>query len=339
MKIKQLARVLALGLGAMLTVNVMAAEEPVVLKFVSAFPAVSTTNKLSVPEFIKAVEEASEGTLKIQHYPGGSLGPNPASQLKLVEDGVVDIAEVVASYTPGRFPEMELFELPFVFDTTKEASLVSLDLYEQGYLSGFDRLKLIGVAQVGPYFLHSRKKIESLSDLRGKKYRAGGATQGAIVKAMKGIPVGGIAATQIAENISRGTLDGTLLDMGNLYNFRVSDTANYHVENAPLGNVSILFPMNKDKYDSLPDKAKAALDQFGGVWFSTVLATNLDKQNEAVKERLANDDKHHIVTLSKTDLDQLKTDVTPLIRKFDTDKNGVNLYQEAIKSLEKIRAQ
>lgn len=339
MKINQIIRAAVVGFGALFTANVMAAEEPIVLKFASPFPAVSTTNKVSVPEFIKAVEEASEGTLKIQFYPGGSLGSNPAAQLKLIEDGVVDFAEVVASYTPGRFPEMELFELPFLFTTTKEASLVSWDMYEKGYLSGFDRVKLVGVAQVGPYYLHSRKKLEKLSDLRGKKYRVGGATQGSMMKDMKAIPVGGIAATQIAENISRGTLDGTLLDMGNMYNFRVSDTATYHVENVPLGNVAILFPMNKDKYDSLPDKAKAALDQFSGKWFSTVIAENLDKQNEDVKQRLIEDKKHHMVKLSESDIEKLKGDMAHLTEKFNKDEKGVNLYQEALKSLERVRAQ
>lgn len=335
----QLIRATLIGFGALLATNVMAAEEPIVLKFASPFPAVSTTNKLSVPAFIKAVEEASEGTLKIQFYPGGSLGANPAAQLKLIEDGVVDFAEVVASYTPGRFPEMELFELPFVFNTTKEASLVSWELYEKGHLSGFDRVKLVGVAQVGPYYLHSRKKVEKLSDLRGKKFRVGGATQGAMAKDIKAIPVGGVAATQIAENISRGTLDGTLLDMGNMYNFRVSDTANYHVENAPLGNVAILFPMNKAKYDSLPEKAKAALDKFSGEWFSTLIAENLDKQNEDVKQRLVADDKHHMVRFSDSDLEKMKGDMQHLTAKFDQEKNGINLYQEALKSLEKVRAQ
>ncbi|WP_274626746.1 TRAP transporter substrate-binding protein DctP [Arvimicrobium flavum] len=314
------------------------AQEPIVLKFASAFPPQSKTNAISVPAFIKAIEEASEGTLKVEHYPGGTLGPNPTTQLKLVEDGVVDIAEVVASYTPGRFRELEMFETPFVFESTLEASLTAWTLYQKGLLSGFDNLELVGIAEVGPYYVHTSKEVAKAEDLAGIKLRAGGAVQGAVVGGIGGVAVGGMPAPQIAENISRGVIGGALMDMGNLYNFRIADAAHYHVVNVPLGNVAVLFPMNKAKYDSLPEKAKAALDKVRGEWFTTVLAENLDLQNEETLAKLKADDKHHIVEFSEDEVKGLSEKLSSIKSSWDTGDGDANLYQQMIAARDAVRA-
>lgn len=325
----------AIGLGSILVLLICAAHvfaaEPVRLKMASFVSPKSVTNSVTVPEFIKAVEEASEGTLIIEHYPGGTLGSSPKAQLKLVEDGVVDIAEVVAAYTPGRFPELSLFELPFEFDSSEQAGLTSWKLYEKGLLTGFENIEMIGFGQVGPYTIHTRKDISEPGQLEGMKLRAGGPTQGKIIEQIKAIPIGGIGATKMAEAISRRVLDGGLMDDGNLFNFRISDATKYHVVNVQLGNVAILFPMNKARYESLPPKAKAALDKYRGVWFTRALNRNLDKQIANGVAKLRQDPKHVVIEWSEQDLDRVKAAMSSI--KDEWNKNnaqGVNLYQEMV---------
>jgi TRAP-type C4-dicarboxylate transport system substrate-binding protein len=326
-----------LALVAFMASNHAAVAEPVVLKFGSFVSPKSITNEVSVPAFIKEVQAASEGTLKIEHYPGGTLGSNPATQLKLVEDGVLDSAEVVASYTPGRFRELDMFELPFIFNDTREAGLTAWTLYEKRLLSGFDNLVLLGIAEVGPYTLHARKDVSTLAAVNGLKIRAGGPIFGETIKAMGGIPVGGMPATQIAENISRGVLDATLMDGGNLFNFRITDATRYHVLNIQLGNIAVMFPLNKAKYDSLPPKAKAALDKYRGTWFTKILTTNLDKQVQSTLEKVRADPNHKVVAWSDADVSALKQRTSALKAPWDKTVNGVNLYQEMLQALASVR--
>lgn len=315
------------------------AAEPAVLKFASFVSPKSINNRVTIPAFIKAVEEASEGTLKIEHYPGGTLGSNPATQLKLVEDGVVDIAEIVAAYTPGRFKELELFELPFVFDNSREAGLTAQAMYDKGLLTGFDKFELMGIIEVGPYTLHANKSIASPADVKGKKIRAGGPTQVDIIKRMGAIPIGGISATKVAENISRRVLDGSLMDDGNLINFRIADAAKNHVINVPLGNVAVIFPMNKEKYDSLPAKAKAALDKYRGAWFTDMLNTNLDKQIDDARAKLSKDSKHNVGKWSDEQLAEVRGKMSGIEAKWDVKNDaGVNLYQEMLSARDAVRA-
>ncbi len=315
------------------------AAEPVVLKFASFVSPKSITNSVTIPEFIKLVEEASEGTLKIEHYPGGTLGSSPKSQLKLVEDGVVDIAEVVAAYTPGRFPELSLFELPFEFSNSEEAGLTAWNMYAKGLMPSMDNLEIMAIGQIGPYTLHARKDISSLDKVKGLKLRAGGPIQGKIVKQLNAVPIGSIGATKIAEAISRKVLDGCLMDDGNLWNFRIADAARQHVINVQLGNVALLFPMNKKKYDSLPPKARAALDKYRGVWLTRVWNGNLDKQIAAGIEKLRESRKHKVIEWSAADIEQVKASMSGIKDDFDVNNNeGVNLYQEMLKAKAEAQA-
>ena len=315
------------------------AQDQDVLRFGSFVSPQSMTNSVSIPAFIEAVEEAGAGSLSVEHYPGGTLGPSPATQLQLVEDGVIDIAEVVASYTPGRFPELEMMELPFIFNNSREASLTAWRLYEQGLLTGFDNLELLGIIAVEPYTIHTSRPVPDMASLSGLKLRAGGSIHGEIIDRMGAVPVGGIPATQIAENISRRVLDGTLMDMGNMYNFRIADATSYHVANVQLGGVVVMFPMNKERYDSLSADARAALDQFRGVWFTDVLSTNIDRQIDDTAARLRAEDGHDVVEWPDGEVESLRAAMQGIEAPFDQPNDaGANVYQAMVEALEDVRA-
>ena len=99
------------------------AAEPTKLKFTSFEAATgSITSNVLVP-LARAASAASNGTLQIDMYAGGTLGRNPLQQLKLVTDGVADLAWVVLPYTPGRFDDTEVVGLPFVTTQATEASI------------------------------------------------------------------------------------------------------------------------------------------------------------------------------------------------------------------------
>ena len=109
---------LAFGVAAVMSVAMspaaLAQDKAVSLRWASFVSPKSVNNAVSVPAFAKAIEKASEGTLKIELYAGGTLGKGPVQQLSMVENAVADIAEVVVAYSPGRFPELSIFELPFL---------------------------------------------------------------------------------------------------------------------------------------------------------------------------------------------------------------------------------
>lgn len=272
------------------------------LKLSSFLPASTVNNAKSVPAMVEKVGELSNGALKIEVYPGGSLVSGGEVQLKLVQDGAADIAEVPIPYTPGRINGLDVFELPGLATTNSDGSKMSLKLIQDGLIGGMDDLVTIGVLQSGPYFIHTKDKVETLADLRGKKLRVSGQVQAQIVSALGAVPVSNIPATGLAENVSRGLIDGALVDTGNLYNFGVGDLLKYHVSNLPLGNFAVLWPMTKARHDALSEPSKAAIDEVAGEWFTDVLSSNMDNQTAEVTEKLKAAGDHVFVELSAEDL-------------------------------------
>ncbi len=289
-----------------------------ILRFGDFLPATTRTATHVVPEFIAKAAELSDGTLKIQYYPGGTLGSNGKMQLKLVEDGVLDIAQVVTPYTPGRIVGLDVLELPGLFSSNHEGGMLAKSLYDNDLIDGLDHLKVLAFQEVGPYLIHSKKEIRKLSDIKGLKFRVVGAAQTAIIESLGGIAVGNIAANQIHENLTRGVIDGALMDMGNLINFKMDKSTFYHVTNLYLGGNAVIYPIRKEKYNSLSEKSQQALDTLSKTWFTDFFGKEMDLQAKEVKEKLMNDKKHHFVEFSEQDLAAAKLAFTKYLTRYLT---------------------
>lgn len=330
----------SMGIAAAIVGAPVLAQETTTLRFSSAFSPMSANNRVSVPAFIEAVEAASEGTLKIEHYPGGSLGKSPVQQLSMVENGIADIAEVVTAYTPGRFPELSVFELPFLAESNVEAGLAAYSMYEKGLFSDFEDLMLVGIIMTGPYALSSTDPITNLDDLAGKRLRVAGPIQTEMAGLLGATPVGNVPAPQIAENISRGLLDGAMMAPGNLYNFRIADAAKHHMWDLKLGSVAVIFPMRRDTYEKLPPKAKEAFDTYSGAWFTRVLGEGLDKQQEESKAKIRAESGQTVHEWSDEQVEEARALLQPVVDEWNqANESGVNLYEETVSALEEVRAQ
>ena len=90
------------------------AQAAVTLKLHHFLPGVSNVhNKLLIP-WVKQVEAATAGKLKIEIFPAMTLGGTLPQLYDQAKDGVVDIIWTLPGATAGRFPSTEVFELPFV---------------------------------------------------------------------------------------------------------------------------------------------------------------------------------------------------------------------------------
>lgn len=225
----------------------------------------------------------------------------------MVEKGVLDIAEVVTPYTPGRVKGLEVLELPGLFSNEYEGAMIAQHLYNQGFIEGVDHLKILGFQEVGPYIIHSAKKVEKLDDLKGLKFRVVGAAQSEIIRRLGGVPVGNITANQIAENLHRGVIDGVLMDMGNVYNFNMNDITKYHVTNLYLGGNAIIFPMTKKKYNQLSAQSQQAIDAVSQGWFTELLGKQTRMQSQAAYAKLQEEGDHYFIQFSPEDLAKIET--------------------------------
>jgi TRAP-type C4-dicarboxylate transport system substrate-binding protein len=262
------------------------------LKFaIFAPPTGLVTTDIAQPWAEWATKE-SGGELQVKIHAGGTLGRNPAQQLKLVQDGVVDIAWIVPSYTPARFPTLAIFELPGIVANAREGSATAWELYKQGKVPGFEDVKLVGLFTTDVYDLHLSRSISRFSELKGLKVRSGGAIQNEIISALDMVPVG-MPVTQIVESMSRNVIDGAIINWTSLVPFKVGETATFHY-NLQLGVLPLAFVMNKATYDTLSAKARSVVDRspsfvtdLGGNAFENWRAKHLAEYAQDPKHKIA----------------------------------------------------
>ena len=112
---------LATGFGA----GAAAAQE-VTLTLHHFLPPQANVPTLVLDVWADKVEEASGGRIKIDRYPSMQLGGKPPELMDQAIDGIADIVWTVVGYTPGRYPSMEVMELPFMVGDARAASVVEV---------------------------------------------------------------------------------------------------------------------------------------------------------------------------------------------------------------------
>ncbi|UYN93837.1 MAG: TRAP transporter substrate-binding protein [Enhydrobacter sp.] len=336
MNFKPLATTLlaaALGLSA-----AAQAQDTVRLKLGHFLPPQSMTHTDLFVPMAERVKKESGGRLEIQLFPGGTLGRNPAQQLQLVLDGVLDISFIVQSYTPGEFPDNSLLELPLVIRTTREAALAHQRLFERGLLRGYDKVKVLGLATTSAYNLQLAFPYSALPDLKGKKIRAATSIQSEIITALGATPVGSIAVTQTAESLSRRLIDGTLLGWESMNSFRVTPVTTHHVM-VPLGVTPVMIAMNKQRYEGLPPDLRKAIDGITGEWIAENIAKNYDIVGAKSLADAKATGRNTIIELDAKERAEWEKTLMPIVEKWKNEHaNGKALFAALEEELKKLRA-
>jgi TRAP-type C4-dicarboxylate transport system substrate-binding protein len=331
-------RRLILSTGALLCAHSMPARsaEPLKLKFSSFEPPMANITSSVLAPFAKQVSATSAGTVQIDMFAGGTLGRNPNQQLKLVTDGVADIAWVVLPYTPGRFDDTEVAGLPFVTRNATEASLALNRLYASGAFVGFDGLKMLAVAATPPVVIHANHPVRMPGDLKGKRVRLSGDHLTRVVEALGGAAVQ-LGGSQIAEAMSRGVVDMTFNNWGFVGDFKVNEVSSQHLD-LPLGAVAVGVVMRRDRYDALPPQARAAIDNASGEVLARQLGEAFDRQEKDVRERVSRSGRNTVTTPSAGELAEWKRLIEPINTSWRQAKpRNTRTHDAFIAQLERIR--
>jgi TRAP-type C4-dicarboxylate transport system substrate-binding protein len=145
--------------------QVFAAQKVYTLKFATLMPT-GTTWTNTFDNWIKEVENKSNGRLKFRMYSGGVMGDEP-DVLRKIRKGQLH-GGLFSGYGIGRMHSpSRILELPFLFKTTDEVDYVREQLMpdiEVGFRkNGFE---LIGWPEVGQIHFFSKHKIQSIDDIR-----------------------------------------------------------------------------------------------------------------------------------------------------------------------------
>ena len=137
------------------------------LKLHHAFSAVSSAHDKFLAPWARQVEAQSGGRIRIDLFPSMQLGGAPADLFDQARDGVVDFAWAQPSTTPGRFPKIEVFELPFVPSRRALVSSKAVDDYARANLADeFHEVHPICFSCSDRGVLHTIRPVHTIEEMR-----------------------------------------------------------------------------------------------------------------------------------------------------------------------------
>ncbi|MPZ56254.1 MAG: hypothetical protein GEU91_07075 [Rhizobiales bacterium] len=217
-------------------------------------------------KWARKMEAQSKGELTFKIFPGMQLGP-PPKYYDIARTGQADITWFVHGFTPGRFPLVEVSNLPYMIGSSEIGNKVLNDPeLRTKYLNAeHGGVKPLLLMTHQPGNIHTASKpIRTVEDMKGMRLRFSSATIKDFVAALGGTPVG-MPPTQIVESMQKGTIDGAWIDYGGAESFKIGPVTKYTTEMYSYVT-SFCICMNQASYNKLPAHLKKMIDDsFAGV--------------------------------------------------------------------------
>jgi TRAP-type transport system periplasmic protein len=263
--------VLQSGVAAALGTPVLGAfaQQAVTLKFHTFMAPTSNVWVNMHKAWMEKVTKESNGRIKFEAYPAMQLGGTPVQLYDQVRDGVVDITWTLPGTTAGRFPRVEVFELPFIMSNAEATSKAYWEYVQTVAPDEFKETHVLALNVHGPGVIHTvDKPVHTVNDMRGLKVRGPARQVNKLIASLGAIPVG-MPLPQIPDSLSKGTINGCVIPWEVVPSVKVQELTKYSAEFDPAGGAlytaTFVMPMNKARYESLPPDLKKVIDANSGL--------------------------------------------------------------------------
>ena len=245
------------------------AQQSVTLKFHTFMAPLSNVWLTMHKPWMEKVEKDSGGRIKFEGYPAMQLGGTPVQLYDQARDGVVDIVWTLPGNTAGRFPRVEVFELPFMMNNAEATSKAYWEYVQTQAPDEFKDTHVIALHVHGPGMFHSATKpIRSAADLKGMKVRGPTRAVTRMLGSVGATPVG-MPLPQIPDALSKGTIDACAIPWEVVPSVKVHELTKYHSEfdntGGALYTTTFVMAMNTAKYNSLAPDLKKVIDANSGM--------------------------------------------------------------------------
>jgi TRAP-type C4-dicarboxylate transport system substrate-binding protein len=263
----------------------------------------------------RKVEAEADGRIKIDVIPSMQLGGSPAQLYDQVRTGVADIAPVMPGHSPGRFPIIETFELPFVGASRATTNSRALQAFAGAALKR-------EFADVRPLFfwthdrgvLHARRQIARREDLNGLKIRPATRLAGEALRALGARPLP-VPVPQVPRALAQKLLDACLLPWEGAPAAKIPELVKFHTDipgSPTLSATTFVLVMNKANYDALPVELRSVIDANSDEGAAAAAGKLWDDQALRIEETVRNGG-NTILTLSSEETGRWRQATGPVI--------------------------
>jgi TRAP-type C4-dicarboxylate transport system substrate-binding protein len=236
------------------------AAEVIKLKFANYFPP-THMNSVMMGKYCEELNKKLAGKAELTQYTGSTLLAAPKIAAG-VAAGIADIGLSNLSYTRGRFPVMEIMELPHGFPSAWIAGHVANDFYYKYQPKDFDGYQVLMLSTSPINVIQTlNKPVKTLEDVKGLKLRGTGRL-GDIVKALGATPIP-IETPDLYDGLKRGVIEGALLPLETMKGFKTGELIKYVTASWRVGSAYCFYvTMNKQKWNSLPADVQKVMTDF-----------------------------------------------------------------------------
>jgi TRAP-type C4-dicarboxylate transport system substrate-binding protein len=262
------------------------ADAPITLKLHHFASSVSSGHdKFAVP-WTRKVEAESGGRIRIDIFPSMQLGGTPAQLFDQARDGTVDLAWIQPSLTPGRFPKIEMFELPFVPAQRALVSSKALEDFAAANLKDeFREVHPISFSCGDRGVVHANLPIRTVEDIKDLKLHVQTRFAGEAMRALGAQPVP-MPFGQLSLAITAHVVDGCIDPWHVVPPLRLNDLLKTHTEfsDFSVSSTTFVLVMNQQTYDRLPRELKTVIDNNSGQYAAGLAGAMWDLQAAAVAD-------------------------------------------------------
>jgi len=263
-----------------------AIADPIMLKFSHFLGPTSFFQTDVVEPWAKQLEAKTNGQVKVEIFNASSPLGKPTEQANQVKAGAVDIALGLRGAEGDKFPRTSIVELPFLVPSAAKGSVALWRLYADGTLGDeYKDYKVLALFVHNPGLIHTaNKRVVSLDDLKGLRFRAPNKTVAAALEHVGAVPVV-LQVNEVMEAVKANRIDGIVTNWGNpLQGF--NDFMKFHTD-TQFYTAAFFIVMNPQKYASLPAEVRRAIDELSGENWSAKFGPLWDKWDQPVRQGAA----------------------------------------------------
>jgi TRAP-type C4-dicarboxylate transport system substrate-binding protein len=280
--------------------------------------------------WIKKVEEATGGRVKMTFYPGAVLGP-PMEAYEMIKEGAVDMGCVIPGFFPGRFPLTNVVQLPFLgLPSAEVGSRIFWELYEKipEFKGDYPDVKVLNLYTDAPTPIGTKKPVRVAEDIQGMKIRSLAGAPTEMLKELKASPTL-MPPGEIYTSMDRGVIDGWMISWEACGGHRLYEVTDYWTT-AYMYQPALVFLMNLNSWKRLPSDIQKIIDEHAGAAGSLFFGREFDRYNLQVRSKVAAMKDKEIIELSPAEVAKWKRITSPVWDRWLADMKAKGLPGKAV---------
>jgi TRAP-type C4-dicarboxylate transport system substrate-binding protein len=287
-------------------------------------------------EWAQVVEKRSNGRVQFELTSLPELSLGGAETIRVLKNGVVDVAEVYGGYVAGELPIVEILELPGMFPdgATAKKAIMAWKPHETKVLDQKANGIVLAMAVYPDQAFFSKKPVRKPADFKGLKTRVHSVALASLVAGLGGEPLT-IPFAETYTSLERGTLDAAISGTKPGFGLRWYEVSKYLV--GPISmRPHVALTINKLSWRRLPPDIQKILKEEAekvveGKAFDAIEAWNKEGVDKSVEKGM-----EHIPFSAETQAaikEVLRTKIAPEWVKRAGGAEAAKLFNEIIAPL------